>query len=47
MGEESGRLVIFDKRRGIKPVEERTESHKAVTPSGKRVVVLRAKFYCC
>ena len=42
VGQDSGWLVIFDKRSGIKPVEERTESHEGVTPSGKRVIVVRA-----
>ncbi len=42
LGQESGWLVIFDKRSGIKPAEERTESHDALTPSGKRVIVVRA-----
>lgn len=41
IGEESGWLVIFDRRSGAKPVEERTESHGGVTPSGKNVVVVR------
>ena len=41
IGQESGWLVVFDRRSGAKAVEERTGSVERVMPSGRRVVVVR------
>ncbi len=42
LGQESGWLLIFDKRAGLSPVEERLSMHEGITPSGRRVAVVRA-----
>jgi hypothetical protein len=42
LGLESGWLIIFDQRKGRKPVAERTRAKAATTPSGRQVTVLRA-----
>jgi hypothetical protein len=39
---DTGVLVIFDRRADVADVEERTRFEEAVTPSGKRVRLLRA-----
>ena len=38
---ETGWLVIFDRRSGLPPIEERTTTEQAQTPSGRNVVVVR------
>jgi type II secretory pathway predicted ATPase ExeA len=42
LGQETGWLVIFDRRRGQPPISQRTASTGAVTPAGRRVTVIRA-----
>ena len=42
LGQNTGWLVIFDRRTGIPPIRERTTTESAATPSGKRVAVIRA-----
>ncbi len=42
IGQESGWLIVFDRRPGVAPVEERLSWHEALTPSGRKVVVIRA-----
>ncbi len=42
LGLDSGWLVIFDQRSGLPPISERTTTEKAVTPSGRDIVVIRA-----
>lgn len=42
LGLDSGWLVIFDQRKGAPPISERTTTERAVTPSGRDVVVIRA-----
>jgi hypothetical protein len=42
LGLDSGWLVIFDQRTGLPPISERTTTEKAVTPSGRDIVVIRA-----
>jgi hypothetical protein len=42
LGLDSGWLVIFDHRKGAPPISERTTTEKAVTPSGRDIVVIRA-----
>jgi hypothetical protein len=39
---ESGWLVIFDQRRGQPPLQQRTRTDMAVTPTGRAVMVVRA-----
>lgn len=41
IGQESGWLVIFDRRKGAKKVAERVGVSEGVTPSGRRVKVVR------
>ncbi|ASC73487.1 hypothetical protein XM38_044540 [Halomicronema hongdechloris C2206] len=41
LGEETGWLVIFDRRSGIPPIEERTTTERVTTPDGRRVTVVR------
>jgi len=41
-GLDTGVLVIFDRRSDAKPIEKRTKFKPAKTPSGKRVLLLRA-----
>lgn len=42
LGLDTGWLVIFDRRAGQPPIEERTSAAKAVTPAGRTVTVVRA-----
>ncbi len=42
IAQESGWLLVFDRRTGVSPVEDRLSSHEGLTPSGKKVVVVRA-----
>ena len=42
LGLDSGWLVIFDRRPGAPPLDERIGSSEATTPSGRRAVVVRA-----
>ncbi len=42
LGLDSGWLVIFDRRSGQPPIAERTQAAPALTPTGRRVTVLRA-----
>jgi hypothetical protein len=37
----TGWLVIFDRREGLPPIEDRTSSTSAITPSGRVVTVIR------
>ena len=37
----TGWLVIFDRRDGLEPIEDRTTTEQAKTPSGREVVVIR------
>jgi hypothetical protein len=41
MGLETGVLAIFDRRTGAEDIEARTRFEEAVSPAGRRVVVLR------
>jgi hypothetical protein len=42
LGQESGWLVIFDRRPGLAPVEERLSASVETSPGGRRVTVIRA-----
>jgi len=42
LGQESGWLIIFDRRSGQPPISERTASATATTPRGRAVAVIRA-----
>ncbi|NVZ07861.1 AAA-like domain-containing protein [Allochromatium humboldtianum] len=42
LGLDSGWLVIFDRRSGQPPIEERTTSLEQQTPAGRRVTLIRA-----
>lgn len=42
LGLDEGTLVIFDARSAAAPIEDRTRFEEAVTPSGRKVTVLRA-----
>lgn len=42
LGLDTGWLVIFDRRPGAPPVEERLEASTATTPAGRQVTVIRA-----
>ncbi len=42
LSQDTGWLVIFDRRSGIAPIRERTTSESAVTPCGRVVTVIRA-----
>uniref|UniRef100_UPI0004804179 hypothetical protein n=1 Tax=Desulfatirhabdium butyrativorans TaxID=340467 RepID=UPI0004804179 len=42
LSQNSGWLVIFDRRSGIAPIRERTTTESAVTPCGRVVTVIRA-----
>jgi len=42
VGLSTGVLVLFDRRSGAAPIEERTHQQSAVTPKGRSVRVLRA-----
>ena len=37
----TGWLVIFDRRDGLEPIEDRTTTEQARTASGREVVVIR------
>jgi hypothetical protein len=41
LGLETGWLVIFDQRRGLPDISERTTTGTAVTPTGRAVIVIR------
>ncbi|MGA1476241.1 MAG: hypothetical protein ACO4AI_14010, partial [Prochlorothrix sp.] len=41
LGLETGWLVIFDRRPGLPPIEDRTTTEMAVSPSGRTIVVIR------
>jgi AAA domain len=41
LGIETGWLVIFDRRNGLPPIEERTTTELAKTPSGRLITVIR------
>ncbi len=42
LGLDTGWLVIFDRRAGQPPIEERTSATEALTPAGRAVTVVRA-----
>lgn len=42
LGLDSGWLVIFDRRSGQPPIEERTASLEQQTPAGRRITLIRA-----
>jgi hypothetical protein len=42
LGLDSGWLVLFDRRSGQPPIEERTRVDEALSPSGRRIQVIRA-----
>jgi type II secretory pathway predicted ATPase ExeA len=42
LGQETGWLVIFDRRAGRPPIRERTTTESAMTSSGKSITVIRA-----
>lgn len=42
LGLDTGWLVIFDQRSGLPPIEDRTRSEPATTPSGRTVTVIYA-----
>jgi hypothetical protein len=42
LGLDSGWLVIFDRRPGLPPVEERLTANEDTSPAGNRVTVIRA-----
>ena len=42
LGLDTGWLVIFDQRSGAPPIEMRTTTEEASTPSGRTVSVIRA-----
>ncbi len=42
LGLETGWLVIFDQRSGLPEISERTTTEPALTPSGRKVIVIRA-----
>jgi hypothetical protein len=42
LGLDSGWLVIFDRRPGLAPVEERLEHSVTTSPAGRRITVIRA-----
>ncbi|WP_353259738.1 AAA-like domain-containing protein [Prochlorothrix hollandica] len=41
LGLETGWLVIFDRRPGLPPLEDRTTTESAVSPGGRSIVVIR------
>ncbi|MGA1625950.1 MAG: ATP-binding protein, partial [Prochlorothrix sp.] len=41
LGLETGWLVIFDRRSGLPPLEERTTTEMAISPVGRSIVVIR------
>lgn len=42
LGLATGWLVIFDQRRGLPPISQRTTTEMATTPMGREVIVIRA-----
>jgi DNA polymerase III delta prime subunit len=42
LSQQTGWLVIFDRRSGQPPIEERTSAEAATTPDGRQVTVIRA-----
>lgn len=42
IGQNSGWLVIFDRRPDLPPLEDRVSAYEAQTPAGKTVIVIRA-----
>ena len=42
LGQDTGWLVLFDRRAGQPPISQRTRSEAATTPSGRAVTVIRA-----
>jgi len=42
LGLATGWLVIFDQRRGLPPISQRTTTETATTPDGRQVTVIRA-----
>jgi hypothetical protein len=42
LGQDTGWLVIFDRRRGRPPIAERTHTEEAESPRGRRIIVVRA-----
>lgn len=42
LGLATGWLVVFDQRRGLPPIAERTRAETALTPSGRQVTVIHA-----
>ena len=42
LGLETGWLVIFDRRSGLPPIEDRTTMEAATTPAGRAITVVRA-----
>jgi hypothetical protein len=41
LGLDQGWLVIFDRRPGLPPIEDRTMTENAVTGEGRSIVVIR------
>jgi hypothetical protein len=42
LGQDTGWLVLFDRRTGQPPISQRTRAEEATTPSGRAVTVIRA-----
>lgn len=42
LGQQTGWLVIFDQRRDLPPISERTSAEPAVSPAGRAITVIRA-----
>lgn len=42
LGLDTGWLVIFDRRPGARPIEERLGASPATTPAGRQVTLIRA-----
>jgi hypothetical protein len=42
LGQDTGWLVLFDRRTGQLPISQRTRAEAATTPSGRAVTVIRA-----
>lgn len=41
LGEQTGWLVIFDRRSGLEPIKDRTTTERVKTPEGRSIVVVR------
>lgn len=41
LGLDTGWLIIFDQRRGLPPIADRTTTEKAITPGDRVVIVIR------